>query len=246
MNPLISIIIPAFNAREWIGSILDAIVGQSHPEWECIVIDDGSIDGTGDRVRRRGDSDSRIRLIRQHNAGQSAAINLGVRESRGNFIKIVDADDWINPGHLESQIRSLEGTEEIVSCCSWGYFRAGPESAAGRVEHVDRDYDDPLEWLVDSLTRDEGMMGGWRWLIPRRVWEKCGGYDERLSLNNYFDFSIRLLLASKGVRFAPDAIYGYRKGVAGALSQTISMVFRVCLSKTLRKFTNRGALMAPA
>ena len=87
-----------------------------------------------------------------------------------------------------------------------------------RVEHTNRDYLDPIEWLVDSLTKDEGMMGGWMWLIPRNVWGRVGGWDERLSLNNDFDFSIRLLLASAGVRFALNAVYSYRKGVPGMLS----------------------------
>jgi hypothetical protein len=202
----------------WIDGCLDAIVAQSIEEWECIVVDDGSADATRDAVGRRTGSDGRIRLIQQANAGQSAAINRGVHESCGDYIKIIDADDWINPRHLGSQLRSLEGTDDLVSCCSWGYFREDPLAATGRVEQVDRNYEDPLEWLVDSLTIDEGMMGGWRWLIPRGIWERSGGYDERLSLNNDFDFSIRLLLASRGVRFAPGALYGYRKGVAGALS----------------------------
>ena len=65
-------------------------------------------------------------------------------------------------------------------------------------------------------------MGGWRWLIPRTVWDRSGGYDERLSLNNDFHASIAILLASSGVRFASDACYSYRKAVSGALSATRS------------------------
>ncbi len=87
---------------------------------------------------------------------------------------------------------------------------------------MQRDFSDPLEWLVTSLTKDEGMMGGWMWLIPTGIWEATGGYDPRLSLNNDFHFSIATLLASNGVCFAEDAIYSYRKGVAGALSGTKS------------------------
>ena len=56
------------------------------------------------------------------------------------------------------------------------------------------------------------------WLIPRSLWERAGGFDPRLSLNNDFHFSIKLLLASQGVRFARDAVYSYRKGLTGALS----------------------------
>lgn len=220
ISPNVSVVVPAFNAAEWILPCLESILHQTYLSFEVIVINDGSKDETQQIVERVASKDERVAIFQQGNSGQSAAINRGVRESRGMFIKIVDADDWINPGHLESQVRSLEGTQDVVSCCSWGYFREDPWTAAPRLEQVDRDYDDPLNWLADSLTMDEGMMGGWRWLIPRGVWDRCGGYDERLGLNNDFDFSIRLLLASKGVRHAPDALYAYRKGVAGALSGT--------------------------
>jgi hypothetical protein len=89
-----------------------------------------------------------------------------------------------------------------------------------KTEFVQRDFADPLEWLICSLTKDEGMMGGWMWLIPRCVWDSAGGYNPSLGLNNDFDFSIRLLLASKGVRYAENALYCYRKGMASALSQS--------------------------
>lgn len=212
----ISLVMPAFNAERWIRKAMGSALGQTCEQFELIVVDDGSTDGTAAVVESLGDS--RVRLIRQENRGQSAALNRGVAESGGAYIKFLDADDWINPEHLEAQLEALREWPECVASCRWGYFIEDPDKTAVREEAANRDYGDPLEWLVDSLTHDEGMMGGWKWLIPRAVWDRCGGWDERLSLNNDFDFSIRLLLASRGVRFAPDAVYSYRKGVSGALS----------------------------
>lgn len=214
--PHVSIIIPAFNAEHWISGAIQSALDQCHKELEVIVVDDGSTDGTVQVVE--GIADPRIRLIRQENRGQCAALNRGVAESEGDFIKFLDADDWINSEHLAAQVATLRDFPDRVASCRWGYFLDDPRRAAVREEHANMDYEDPLEWLVDSLTMDEGMMGGWKWLIPRSVWERSGGWDERLSLNNDFDFSVRLLLASKGVGFAPRAVYAYRKGVAGALS----------------------------
>ena len=208
---------PAYNAAAFLGESISSVLGQTLSEYELLVVDDGSIDSTAEIARVH--KDARIKVIQQHNQGQSAAINRGVQESRGRFIKIVDADDWINPDHLRAQLASLDGTTDCVSACRWGYFReqfAGPDV---RFEQTDKDYDAPMEWIVDSLTRDEGMMGGWRWLIPRSVWDRAGGYDARLSLNNDFHASIAILLASKGVRFAPEAVYSYRKGYTGSLSR---------------------------
>lgn len=182
------------------------------------MIDDGSSDRTPQVVESL--SNHQIRLIRQANSGQSAAINRGFSECSGDYIKILDADDCLNPDHISAQLAVLRGHEDCVASCRWGYFSDNPERLQTHQEYSQQDYSDPLEWLVDSLTKDEGMMGGWMWLIPRRIWARAGGWDEGLSLNNDFDFSIRLLLASKGVRFASEAVYSYRKGVPGALSGT--------------------------
>ncbi|MEO8577453.1 MAG: glycosyltransferase family 2 protein, partial [Gemmatimonadales bacterium] len=115
---------------------------------------------------------------------------------------------------------ALGGSADKLASCRWGYFRNSPDVSHIREEKTNRDFNNPVDWIVDSLTLDEGMMGGWMWLIPRAVFDRCGGWDESLSLNNDFDFSIRLLLASSGVRFAAGAIYSYREGVSGALSAT--------------------------
>jgi glycosyltransferase involved in cell wall biosynthesis len=212
----ISVVIPAYNAAPWIKESLDSVLVQTWRDFEVVVIDDGSTDLTREIVGEI--QDPRIRLICQENQGQSAAINRGVRESTGTHVKILDADDWLNPQHLAAQLDALRESPDGVASCRWGYFLSCPKSIKVEDEFTHHDYGDPLQWLVDSLTKDQGMMGGWMWLIPRSLWERVGGYDERLSLNNDFDFSIRLLLASSGVRFAPEAIYGYRKGVNGALS----------------------------
>ncbi len=219
-SPLISVIIPAYNAETWLEVCLASVLSQTIADFEVIVVDDGSTDATAELAASAGDC--RIRVIRQENRGQCAALNRGVAESRGEFIKFLDADDWINPEHLAAQVAALRDCPEWVASCGWGYFRIDPRLVVVRKEHANTDYDDPLEWLVDSLTKDEGMMGGWKWLIPRAVWERAGGWDERLSLNNDFDFSIRLLLASSGVHFVPEAVYAYRKGVQGALSGSAS------------------------
>jgi len=215
-NPKVSIIIPAFNAAPFIGEAIGSVLCQSFSELEIVVVDDGSSDETAALVSQI--NEPRLRLIRQDNQGQSAAINAGVAHSRGAYIKLLDADDWLNPTHIEFQLKAIDGRSNVAASCRWGYFVNDFTKPVMRNEHTNKDYDSSLEWLVDSLTRDEGMMGGWMWLIPKSLWEIAGGFDPRLSLNNDFHFSIKLLLASQGVRFAKDAIYSYRKGNSEALS----------------------------
>ena len=219
-KPLTSVVIPVFNAQRYIGQAVSSCLNQSQVDIEVIAVDDGSTDGS--REVLAGFKDPRLKYVYQENQGQSSAINRGVAESHGDYIKLLDADDWIPPNHVATQLASLSGHVDAVASCRWGYFLQDFHQPEVRFEVTNRDYEDPMEWIVDSLTCDEGMMGGWMWLIPREVWIRAGGYNKRLSLNNDFDFSIRLLLASASVRFADGAVYCYRKGVSGALSSSHS------------------------
>jgi len=216
--PLVSIVLPAYNAAAFVGDAIAAALKQTHSSIEVIVVDDGSTDETAARVH--SNPDPRLRYVFQENQGQSAAINFGVAKSQGEYIKLLDADDWINPQHVERQVAVLNGRYDAVASCRWGYFVSEFSKPAVRSELTNASYDDPLQWIVDSMTHDEGMMGGWMWLIPRQIWNKVGGYDPRLSLNNDFHFSIATLLAANAVGFAENAVYSYRKGVSGALSSS--------------------------
>jgi glycosyltransferase involved in cell wall biosynthesis len=218
--PLVSVIIPVFNASKFVRDAVLSALEQSYSPLEVIVVDDGSTDDSAAVVSAI--VDARLRYVHQPNQGQSVAINHGVSLAQGEFIKLLDADDWINPEHIACQVAALDGRADCVASCRWGYFLEDFRCPFVRDEVTGRNYQGPLEWIVDSLTRAEGMMGGPIWLIPRSVWDAAGGYDCRLSLNNDFHFSIAMLLISKGVCFAEGAVYSYRKGVPGALSASYS------------------------
>jgi glycosyltransferase involved in cell wall biosynthesis len=215
--PEISVIITAWNSGRWIAETLRTVFQQSFQNFEVIVVDDGSTDDTSRIVA--GFSDPRLRYARQENRGQSVASNVGAAMARGRFLKFLDADDLWNVQHLAAQHQAICDCPGAIASCTWGYFRENSDATQPRSEHVNRDFDDPLEWLVTSLTQDEGMMGVWMWLIPREVWQLHGGFSEELTLNKDFDLSIRLLLGSRCVKFAGGALYCYRKGIAEAVTQ---------------------------
>ena len=219
-SPLVSVIIPCYNASAYIEEALDSICKQTYLKLEIIVVNDGSADNTEAKVLAF--SDARIRYFKQENKGQCAASNLGLRQSKGDYIKFFDADDIINPAHIEEQLKRLDEKTDSVASCAWGRFYDGnPASAVFKSEKVWKDMN-PLIWLKTALSQRADMMGAWLWLIPRPLIEKVGGWDERLSLNNDFEFSIRLLLQAKQILFTPDAKVYYRSGLESALSQNAS------------------------
>jgi len=214
----VSIIIAAYNAEKYIYESLVSVFSQDYDNLEVIVVNDGSEDKTGNILKQS--QDHRLKVIHQENQGQCAALNIGIDVSEGEYIKFFDADDIMNSNHISSQINMLSGRTDLVSSCKWDYFYESPSEARFPIETTYKDYAKPMDWIVDSLTKDKGMMGAWLWLIPRQVLNKAGYWDTRLSLNNDFDFSIRVLLASKGVRFAENAKLYYRKGIFSSLTQS--------------------------
>jgi glycosyltransferase involved in cell wall biosynthesis len=127
MKPLVSIILIAFNAERFIKRALASALGQTYPNIEIIVVDDGSTDHTADVVRAF--TDPRIRYFYQNNQGQGAARNRGIRESQGTYITFLDADDFYLPEKIEKQVNFLQTNPEyqVVYCNTLHFYSERPD-----------------------------------------------------------------------------------------------------------------------
>jgi glycosyltransferase involved in cell wall biosynthesis len=217
-EPLVSILIPCYNAEPWLATTLDSALAQTWPRCEIIVVDDGSIDGSLSVARRfhsRG-----VRTFAQPNAGASAARNRALREARGDFLQYLDADDLLSPGKIALQVALLANRPgATLASCAWGRFTQDPAGARFTDDAVFRDFA-PLDFL--RLASETGaMMHPAAWLVPRAVAERAGAWDESLTLNDDGEYFCRVVLASAGVAFCPDpaARSYYRSGLPGSLSQ---------------------------
>jgi glycosyltransferase involved in cell wall biosynthesis len=106
----VSVVIPLYNARDVIAETIESVLAQTWTDYEIIVVDDGSQDGSGELVQAFGD---RIRYIRQQNTGVAGARNRGIEESHGEYIALLDHDDLWHPTKLEKQVRMLDQNPEI-------------------------------------------------------------------------------------------------------------------------------------
>ena len=107
-KPLVTIIVPVYNVEQYLRECLDSIVDQTLTDWECICVDDGSTDSSSDILAEYARADSRFRIIRQENAGPSAARNAALDISEGEFLYFCDSDDEIEPQTLESLVGLCE------------------------------------------------------------------------------------------------------------------------------------------
>lgn len=112
-TPRVSIVIPAYNARRTIADAIDSCLAQTYTDFEIIVIDDGSTDGTADLLAARYSGEPRLRVIRQANSGVSAARNAGILAARGEFVHFLDADDILMPTKLEASLKIVDSDPEI-------------------------------------------------------------------------------------------------------------------------------------
>lgn len=104
----VSILVAAYNAEQFIGQTIRSVVSQTYQDWELIVVDDGSTDGTANIVKEWAQNDSRIKFLVQSNKGASSARNYAFSHSTGDYIVILDADDCILPDKLELQCKHLD------------------------------------------------------------------------------------------------------------------------------------------
>lgn len=237
--PLVSILIPSYNAERWIAKTLEASLAQTWPQTEIIVVDDGSKDKTIEVVKRyepRG-----VKLIVQENGGAAAARNTAFRASEGEFVQFLDADDLISPNKIHSQIMRLMQKREAVAICPWGRFFDNPDQVRLDPSSSWQDLP-PVDWLVETWSRGGGMLFPAMWLLPREVVNRAGMWREDLSLNDDGEFFTRVVIASSEVLFCPDATAYYRSGIPGSLSGMRSVrgwqsgfeAIRSCIEATLK------------
>jgi len=112
-EPAISIVTPAYNAFTTLRCCVESIRTQSFEDWEHIIVDDGSTDNTWLLLRELAEEDSRLRIIRQSNAGQGRARNVAIDVSMGCYIGLLDADDWAIPGRLDLQAAFLDAHTDV-------------------------------------------------------------------------------------------------------------------------------------
>ena len=111
---MISVIVPVYNVETYLEECLDSIQNQTYTDFEVLLVNDGSTDGSKAICERYCQADKRFRLINQSNQGQSVARNTGVTASRGEFIAFVDSDDMILPNYLETLMNYMSGDVDIV------------------------------------------------------------------------------------------------------------------------------------
>lgn len=126
-NEMISIITPMYNGARFIAQTIDSVLAQTYPNWEMIIVDDGSKDNGPAIVQCYAEKYSRIRLIQQPNGGSASARNTALRASRGRYVSFLDADDFWDPQFLEEQLNFIKEKGSAIVFASYRRINAAGE-----------------------------------------------------------------------------------------------------------------------
>jgi len=208
MKPLVSILIPAFNADEWIADTIRSAIGQTWERKEIIIVDDGSTGQTLAIARQFASKD--VKVVTQKNQGASAARNNAFSLSQGDYIQWLDADDLLAPEKIERQLTFVESHQDrrMLLSSAWGRFIYRVNRAKFIPTRLWCDLS-PAEWLIRKMGENLQMQPA-TWLVSRELSNAAGPWNTQLYVDNDGEYFCRVLLASNGVRFVPEARTYYR------------------------------------
>ena len=227
---LVSVIVPCYKHAEFLPEALDSVLSQQYQNWECIIVNDGSPDHTEAVAQAWLAKDARFKYVKQENKGLAEARNTGIRNSSGQYILPLDADDRIGPAYLQEAVKVLEDSPQIkVVECEVELF--------GELNCLWRR---PL-YSFKHLLLCNGLVS--TSLFRRKDYDAVGGYISGMYQEDW-DFWIRFLVAGGLVHRLPAVHFYYRQRSdsmchsfsEGIASKSQEMLYRKYIDLYFREF----------
>lgn len=203
--PKFSVVIPAFNAASTLGDTLDSLLSQTYSSWEAILVDDGSNDGTAALAARYASLDARIRTFSQKNAGTGAAIAAGIRDSRGEFVVQLGADDMLLSEYMTRTDEFIVANPAFDIYASNAY-RLYPDGTRTLYHSAPR-FSSIFSLTLDDLLDESQIFGT---AAFRREWfDRVGGFRHEI-YNEDYDFWLRIMAHGATHIYQPIPLALYR------------------------------------
>lgn len=208
-KPIISIIVPIYNVEQFIHCCVDSILAQTFTDWELLLIDDGTLDRSGEICDEYAKKDNRIRVFHKKNGGVSSARNLGLDNAQGEWVTFIDADDYILPDFIKGLYRPIEEGESVDfvhgGCCN---------VKNGEIVNVNQSYDN---YIGDNSGYVFRMFRGLtvsKLFSLENVNHSVDGrplrFDEKMKIAEDMAFTMDYLLSVKRYAFVEEKGYCYR------------------------------------
>ena len=206
--PIVSIIVPVYNVEKYINRCIDSILAQTFNDWECILVDDGSPDKSGDICDEYAARDSRIRVIHKQNGGVSSARNAGLDVAHGEYIYFIDSDDYVELEALELLLSKAKQSEAdiMVHGIVNDYIYKQSSTAVKYVSLPEKDYSTILE-MADRWGLLKGPVN--KLFKNSIIKNKSLRFDESISYGEDTKFTFEYLVHCHSIAFVPRHLYHY-------------------------------------
>lgn len=209
-NPLISIIMPAYNASAYIAEAIQSVLDQTWTNWELIIVDDGSTDDTLQIAQQYAAKDNRIQVYHQSNQGGCVARNEALKHIAGDYVQYLDADDKLHAEKLSLQVveNVYEDTIILGSCLR---LLANGHCVESSMAKLCASYAPAIDAQVAIWNNHFNSFPYSSYLIPRQLVIAVGKWNEQLRRSQDSEYMARVLALAKKLVYVPDAIFYYRQ-----------------------------------
>ena len=234
MNPIVSIIIPIYNAERTLARCVDSILNQTYTDFELLLVDDGSTDTSGAICDGYAAKDSRVRVFHQANSGVSASRNLALDQARGDYLQFLDSDDWITPDATSCLVRAMEGgpCDMVIS----DFYRVVGERVSPKGDIEEDGILTREEYAAHMMENPADFYYGvlWNKLYRRSIVEKHHlRMDPEISWCEDFMFNLEYIRYAEHFRAIQIPIYYYVKTKGSLASQGMSISRTVKMKLTV-------------
>ena len=245
-NPLISIIIPTYNRENLIGETLNSVLAQTYQNWECIIVDDRSIDATVEVLEKFAKKDKRIKIFERPinlKKGASSCRNFGLTKIKGGFVQYLDSDDVLHESKFQKQMEKINTT--TICTCKWGYFSGSDYfSRLKNKQNCYRNFNKPYRLLYYFGKYNE-FLPLHNYLIPLDIIKKAGNWNIDLSNNDDAEYMTRILIFADKINFISDTYVFYRVEGESTLSGFQSKEKAVSAVKSVEIITENIKALHP-
>ena len=216
----VSIIIPCYNSEAYLGACMDSVLAQTMEDFEAILIDDGSVDGTLAVAQAYAERDTRVRVLAQENRGVAAARNLGLEHARGEWITFVDSDDLLPEDALQTMLSGAGGDVDMVVCAHETFDGRGSlETVIPQTRWMDRRGEDQRRAAALRLIEGDCVLNIMCCKLHRRALIEREGLRLQAGVRIAEDalFNLEAVLCGRGIAYVNRVAYRYRMHGASAM-----------------------------
>jgi glycosyltransferase involved in cell wall biosynthesis len=205
--PCVTVIVPVYNVEKYLCSCIDSLLAQTFNDFEIILIDDGSNDGSSEICDRYANLDERVITVHKENGGVSSTRNKGIELARGKYIIFVDSDDTVSPEYVATLYKEIIDGDYDLVICGYKICRAKLSKDVSVGDAVCIDNIKESGSIISSLYSQRLLNSPWNKIYKKSSINSY--FDETLAMGEDLAFNLNFIKSSNGLKVIPDILYNY-------------------------------------